>query len=365
MNVRSTPLSLAASAIALTILSCGDDGPTGSGKQDTTPPAVASINAIDQYHIVVVFNEPVTRFSAERSWHYWVQESTPQPVRGSAASEDPVIIGGATLADDDKTVSLSTYSPMADVDYDLNVSGVKDVSGNAMPGSTQSFVGSSAADVTPPQVVSRSPAPNAANVPVGVAVAMTFSENVSVGNATWISDNDIVQDDGWARGNKFTMTPDHKLAPGSDNTVTFSGVQDLSGNVMPDFEWSFTATTVADNTPPRLIASVPANAATNVGVHTNISLTFSEPLHPDTRFVTIIPYLDVFVLGVLDESGRTLIVETESLLKDDQQYTVWLEPAYFRDLSGNSLNQATTVTFTTGRTLYSGSIAGTHRSMPG
>ncbi len=366
MSIRFVTLSLATLAIALTIAACGDgDGPTGGGKQDTTPPAVASISAIDQYHIVVVFNEPVTKSSAEGSWHYWVQESAPPPVHGAAAPEDPVIVGGATLADDEETVTLSTYSPMAEVQYDLTVSGVKDIHGNTVDGPAQSFAGSSATDVTPPQVLSRSPAPNAVNVPVGAPVVVKFSENVSIGGETWTSDGGVVRADNWLPGDKLTMSPDHTLAPGSHNTVTLSGIQDVSGNAIPDIQWSFTATTVADNTPPRLISSVPANSATNVGVHTNISLTFSERLHPNTRFVTIIPYLDVFTLGVLDESGKTLTVETESLLKDNQQYTVYLEPAYFLDLSGNLLDRVTTITFTTGRTLDSGSIAGTVTGDPG
>jgi hypothetical protein len=229
----------------------------------------------------------------------------------------------------------------------------------------QSFTGSIAIDITPPQVLSRSPAPNAVNVPVGAPVVVKFSENVSIGDETWTSDGEVVQADNWLRGDKLTMSPHHTLAPGSRHTVTLSGIQDVSGNAIPDIQWSFTATTVADNTPPRLISSAPANSATNVNVHTNISLTFSEPLHPDTRFVTIIPYLDVFTLGHLDESGRTLTVETESLLKDNQQYTVYLEPAYVLDLSANSLDRVTTITFTTGSTLDSGSIAGKITGDPG
>lgn len=370
MNTRFIP-ALAAFSLVFMIPACGEDGPpTGGGKQDTTPPAITSITAIDAYHIQVVFNEALSRSAAEGSYHYWIEETAPPPVHGAAAAlEDPLIVGGATLADDEKTVSLSTYSPMTDIAYDLTIWGLEDafgnVVGNVIEGVTQSFVGNAAADETPPQVVSRTPAPNAVDIPVGVAVAVKFSESISVENATWISDGEIVLAEPWVRGDKLTMSPDHALAPGSENTVTLSGVQDLSGNVMPDIQWSFTVTTVQDNTPPRLISSVPANFANNVSVNSNISLTFSEPLHPDTRFVTIIPYLDVFLIGFLDNDGRTLVVETGGLLKANQQYTVWLEPSYFRDLSGNSLNQATTVTFTTGRTLFSGRIAGKLTGDPG
>ena len=356
MNARFLPLWLAALVSALSVMAC-DDGPTGGGKQDTTPPAIASINAIDQYHVTVVFTEPVTKSSAEGSWHYWVQES--------ATPEEPVIIGGAWLADDDRTVTLNMYSPMAEVQYDLIVSGVKDVYGNAAQDTEQSFVGSAAADITPPHVLSRSPATNAVNVPVGVPVVVKFSDNVSIGEKTWTSDGDVVPAESWLRGDQLTINPDHTLAPGSHQTVTLSGIQDVSGNTMPDIQWSFTVTTLVDNIPPRLISSAPANFATHIGARTNISLTFSEPLHPDTRFVTIIPYLDVFTLGHLDETGRTLTVETETLLKDNQQYTVYLEPAYFRDLSDNSLDRVTTITFTTGSTLNSGGITGTVTGDPG
>ena len=366
MNARTTPLSLAAIALALTIPSCGEDGPTGGGNQDTTPPTIASVTAIDAHHIQVVFNEALYKPSAERSWYYRIVESGPQPVPGSAAAPgDPIYMGGAMLAGDQRTVSLSTDSPMTGVDYDLYVWNVKDVAGNAIDEAMQSFVGNDAADVTPPELVSRTPGPNAVNVPVGVAVVLKFSESVSISDAAWTSDGEVVKTDSWAVGDRLTMSLYHTLAPGSHNTITISNIQDTSGNPMPDIQWSFTATTVEDNTPPRLISSVPANFATNVSTRTNISLTFSEPLHPNTRFVTIIPYLDVFVTGVLENGGKTLVVDTSSLFKDDQQYTIWLEPAYFLDLSGNSLNQATTVTFTTGRTLASGSIAGKITGDPG
>jgi hypothetical protein len=73
----------------------------------------------------------------------------------------------------------------------------------------------------------------------------------------------------------------------------------------------------------------------------------------------------MFPIGFLENDGRTLVVETYSQLKDNQQYTVYLEPAYFLDLSGNSLNQVTTITFTTGRALASGSIAGAVTGDPG
>src|SRR5512134_1059629 len=48
MKTRFLPLTLAALVVALTIPACGeDDGPTGGGKQDTTPPTVASVTPID------------------------------------------------------------------------------------------------------------------------------------------------------------------------------------------------------------------------------------------------------------------------------------------------------------------------------
>ncbi len=364
MNVRQVLLCLSAFAVLL-IPACGEEPPMGGGKQDTTPPAIASVTAIDAYHIEIVFDEAVSKFSAERSWHYGIQQSA-QPFHGATAtSGEPVYVSSVMLADDEKTVSLNTSSAMADIGYDLNVSDIQDVSGNTIVASTESFVGTSAADVTSPQVVSHSPAPDAIDVPVGAPVVVEFSEDVSIGEKTWISDGEVVQALWWLRGDKLTWSPDHTLEPGSQHTVTLSDIQDISGNEIPDMQWSFTVTTVADNTPPRLISSVPRNVATNVGTQTNISLTFSEPLHPDSRWVTIIPYLDVFVLGVLDESGRTLIVETASLLKDNQQYTVYLEPSYFLDLSGNTLDRVTTITFTTGITLESASIAGRVSGDPG
>ena len=357
--------SLATFAFLITISACGGDDPIGNGPHDTKPPAVASVTAIDAYHIEIVFDEALKKSSAEGYWHYWIEDPAAPAHDPAAGAEDPIWVTSAMLASDQKTVSLGTYTPMADIDYEINITDVADIAGNVMVDLTRDFPGNSAADVTPPEMVSRTPLPNAVNVPVGIAVAIKFSENISVENATWISNDESVLADPWTRGDKLTMSPNHTLTPGSDNMVTLSGVQDLSGNMMPNIQWSFTITTAVDNTPPQLVSSVPANLATHVGVNTNLSLTFSEPLHPDTRWVTITPYLDIFLLGDLDDDGRTLVVESGGWLKDNQQYTVWLEPSYFRDLSGNTLKQATSITFTTGGLLASGSIAGRLTGDPG
>jgi hypothetical protein len=367
MNIRFMPLCFALLVIIFTIPACGNgDSPTGGGPQDTTAPAIASVTAIDTYHLQVVFDEPLARSTAEGPYHYSIEEPVSQPVQGSGATrKEPIFVFGASLADDQRTVTLTTNAPMAGVEYNLAIWGIKDVAGNLIDSATHSFVGNAAADVTPPQLVSLSPGSGAMNVPIGVPVVAKFSESVSVGTATWIADGDTVRFEEWAVDNEFRMLPNHLLAPGSHHTVTLADVQDISGNVMPDIAWSFTVATGQDNTPPRLISSLPANLASNVSTHSNISLTFSEPLNPLTRFVTIYPSLDVFVLGFLENGGKTLVVETSGLLKDNQQYTIALEPAYFLDLAGNSLDHATTITFTTGSNLAHGSISGRITGDPG
>jgi hypothetical protein len=128
---------------------------------------------------------------------------------------------------------------------------IKDTSGNALASDfTWSFT-TAAPDLTPPTVVSVSPANGATNVVVGATVGATFSEPISAASATGTSftlrdgGGNAVAASVSANGSTATLQPGAALQPATTYTATLfsgaNGIKDTSGNPLAsDFTWSFT-----------------------------------------------------------------------------------------------------------------------------
>jgi Bacterial Ig-like domain len=351
-------------AVALVAGCSDDDDPTGGGTTDTTPPSVASVTAVDGNHIDVVYNENVQRESAEDVDNYIIIETTIALAELGSVPGDTLIILGAALGSDQKTVSLST-DPMLDAPYDLSVTGVKDASGNTIVTPVvSSFTGSTDPDLTAPELVYRSPGPNATGVPVGTQILLTFSEPVtyvsfingftltseSSGDVSYLGDsNDNVH---------VVVWPTSPLELGTEHLIALTGIQDNAGNVMSDVNWTFTTTNTEDTTPPTLVSTFPANGTTNVDVGTYLSLTFSEPIDQSTLAPSLFPDAGDGDF-VWSNGGKTITFTPYSPLLDNQQYTLTTIPGSFADASGNWNTQFNEARFTTGNALATGSFAGT------
>ena len=55
----------------------------------------------------------------------------------------------------------------------------------------------------------------------------------------------------------------------------------MAGGLAPD-PWTFTTGTAADIAPPTITSTVPANAATGVGINQAVNATFSKAMDPAT-----------------------------------------------------------------------------------
>jgi methionine-rich copper-binding protein CopC len=356
---RATLLAL---SIAFLAGCSDDDNPAGGGPADTTAPSVTSVTSIDANHIEVLFNENVQRGSAETPANYVVVEAAPLAASGGVPS-DTLLIAGAALQSDQRTVSLTT-GPMLSVDYDMSVDGVKDVSGNTIDTPVErSFTGSSDPDATAPELVYRSPAPNATNVALGTQIWLTFSEPVTFpsfiagftisdggGSVPYVGDSDD-------NGIHIVVQPTSPLELGTQYTIELTGIQDETGNTMADATWTFTTTNTADTTPPTVVSSSPAGGALNVDVNTSLSITFSEPINQVELGISSYPDLgdgDV----VWSNAGKTLTFTPLVPLEADQQYTISAVPGGFKDLAGNGNTSYMQIRFSTGATLATGSFAG-------
>jgi hypothetical protein len=344
--------------LALMLVGCSDDddSPGGGGTVDTTAPSVASVTALDNRHIEVAFDEAVQRSSAEDESNYVIVEQT-VALLASSAPGDTLVVTLASLKPDGRTVLLSTFI-MDAVPYEIGVTGVADVYGNAISTSqNEPFTGTTDPDVTAPEIVSRTPGPNATNVGVGQPVLFQFSEPVFLDTADWTSPGGVVQfnivEDGFA----FAFTSYAPLAMGTTYTITV-GAHDFTGNAMDDATWSFTTTNTADTTPPRALSSTPAHGTTDVSINTNLSLTFTEAINPFEANVQLTPDPGDGVV-TWSNSGKTVTFDPEFPLWDDTQYALAVLPGAVRDLAGNKNVDVFTAVFSTGASIAGGSFTGT------
>ena len=173
--------------------------------------------------------------------------------------------------------------------YNVSVGGFKDIDGNAVTTFTSSFTtGATAYGSGSFTLVSTSPANGATNVSVTSPVTFTMSNLINAAsvnpntvevyvNAT----NQIVAGTYSVNGASVTFTP---LTPYPGNTLMgmyVCGLTDEAGNPVYCCGWTFTTANTVDNTPPTVTIS-PANGATNVGLNTQVVLTFSKSINPST-----------------------------------------------------------------------------------
>jgi methionine-rich copper-binding protein CopC len=364
--------SLFAAAVAVimvAIAGCSDDSSPTQSNPDNTPPAVTTVTPVDMSHVDIAFNENLRRETAELEENYVIIETTPPPAPAServwsAAPGDTLRVVAASLNSDQRTVTITTW-PMAAAPYDVSVTGVADANGNEIVAPVvSSFTGVTNPDVTAPEIVYRSPAPNATNVPIGQPVIVQFSEPVTyssfVGSLAWVSEfseavgNEVQTEDGVS----FTITPQAPLDTGTLYYVSLSSVEDFAGNVMAIATWSYRTTYASDTTPPTLVSSTPADMTANVNVNTNLSLTFSEAINQVELLVQLIPDPGDGIL-TWGNGGKTLTFDPDLPLAMDQQYNLTILPGGVRDLAGNGIENPVTIRFTTGSAFETGSFAGT------
>ena len=377
MKSTLTILALIAAACLMAIAptGCSDsDSPADGGDPDTTPPAVVSVTALDATHIEVVYDEKVEENSAEDRDNYLFLEATTAAYSGQTpvSPGDTLHVASVVLDNDGVTVTTTLWSSMSDAPYDYTITGVKDLSGNAITsGASGSFDGSAAPDQTPPTVVSHVPAAGATGVPVGQTVAIEFSEAMDyssvAGAITWTGGGGPVSYDFDEQGsNIFSLHPQDLLQRNTSYTVTISGsAMDIAGNHLVQTSWTFRTTATIDDESPTLDSTTPADGATNVPVSTNIRLQFSEAIDPAGLDNIIVTPEIPDGTDSWSPDGSTITFDPDVDLEDDTQYVFLFPQGAISDLAGNPMEESLSVRFTTGANFPSGRIAGQLDGDPG
>lgn len=139
---------------------------------------------------------------------------------------------------------------------------------------------------TPPAVAATTPANIATGVAPAANLSVTFSEPVTLGAtvlelACTSGPRSVMRTGG---PTTWTFDPTTDFAPGDACTATVRAAQvtDLDGTpdaMAADLVFGFS---VAPDLPPSVVSTVPANNANNVGLASNLVVTFSEPVNAGT-----------------------------------------------------------------------------------
>jgi len=96
----------------LLLLSCGDGGgPTGGGSVDETPPSIAAVTPVDELHFNIIFNEEVTKQSAQNERNYVLAQGDSLAQRlsrlAAISAGDTLYPASVSLQPDGKTVAFT------------------------------------------------------------------------------------------------------------------------------------------------------------------------------------------------------------------------------------------------------------------
>jgi hypothetical protein len=147
------------------------------------------------------------------------------------------------------------------------------------------------------------------------------------------------------------FAPATLLANNTTYTATLTGgVQDQAGNALATSTWTFT-TARAEETPPSVLGTIPADHATPFPPNSSLAVTFSEAMDGATIDGTTFTVADVSgpVSGTVtyDEASRSAIFTPAAPLAGNAAYTATVA-AGVQDLAGNGTPQPVAWTFTTG-----------------
>ncbi|HYN82562.1 MAG TPA: Ig-like domain-containing protein [Gemmatimonadaceae bacterium] len=216
-------------------------------------------------------------------------------------------------------------------------------------------------DLTPPRVINNQPPNNFNGVSPGATATATFSEPMDPATINTTTFTLRVTGTGAAIPGTVTYNATTRLAefkpaspmPSSTNvtaTVT-TGAKDARGNgLTANFIWAFT---IADVAAPTVIATTPTNGAAGVSpTAPNITVTFSEPMDPNTInsgsfTLRVTGGADVPGTVVYNPATRVATFTPNAPLTSGTSYTATVA-ATVRDVAGNSLGTAVQFSFTTG-----------------
>jgi hypothetical protein len=312
----------------------------------STNPADSATNVILNTTINATFNETVDPSSINALTFTLTRGTTP-------------IAGVVTYAGTTATFSPTSNLTPNTVYTGTITTGVRDSAKNAMINNyVWSFTTGAGPDLTIPAVTSTDPVNAAIGVAVNKKISAAFSkimDSLSVINSFILENTTLggtpVYGSVSYTGTTAVFSPSGNLLPNTTYTATITtGAKDLTGNALAgNYVFSFTTGTTTDVTPPTVISTVPANAATGVAFNTKVAATFSKAINPSsvTTASFILKQGTTVIPGSVTYTGLTATFSPAGNLTANTTYTATITTGV-KDLAGNALVNNYVWSFTTG-----------------
>jgi methionine-rich copper-binding protein CopC len=265
---------------------------------------------------------------------------------------------------------IATFSPVGalapNTTYTARITtGVEDLAGNALVGPfVWTFTTANDADLIPPLVSFTNPGGGATGVAVDANVNAVFNEGMdpsSLNESTFrLLRSGGTQVIGSVAYDPISSVASFVPAGDLDAGETYTArltttVSDSAGNdLATPYVWTFTTLSDADQTPPMVTLTNPADGAVDVPLDATVSAAFSEPMDETTVSLATFRLVgpganDVAGTVHYDDSVNPVasFVPSNDLL-EDTSYTATLSTGT-EDLAGNALILPVSWTFTTAR----------------
>ncbi|MEM7480682.1 MAG: carboxypeptidase regulatory-like domain-containing protein [Acidobacteriota bacterium] len=218
-------------------------------------------------------------------------------------------------------------------------------------------VGTLVMDDADPAVIELLPALYSVDQSLASTVTIRFSEPLDVARFTnaWVSFRSlsgatVAYSASWIEGNAtLVLTPNAPLASHTSYQVTVQDAYDPAGRQL--FEPARTIFTTVDVTPPTVIDVLPRDGEIQLPVHTQMHLTFSEPVVPASLNGSSLQLTDrttgtgVSTTWLQIADGRKAVVTPVGGLAADREYQLTIQG--LEDGSGNVMTTPVITTFWT------------------
>jgi YD repeat-containing protein len=280
-----------------------------------------------------------------------------EPIDAATVNLNTVVVLGFGLSAQlagtyavDSTGKVVTFTPLSplpgNMGIDVDLGGVLDLSGNATSGFVLAFTTGAETDTTPPTVLNVTPGNGATGVGLNASVVLTFSKSMS--RTTMNANTLALLVDGRPLPTAIYYSADNQVVtlytgtlPAS-STVTVlatTGVTDLVGNALANFESTFTTAAAFDTTHPAVVEQRPGNGATGVPLNTSVVLYVNAAMNVST----VEGALHVSQNGVL-ANGTTQVTDNGQVIQFAPS-TPWTNGALIQvfldataeDVNGNAL----------------------------
>jgi large repetitive protein len=315
-----------------------------AGVADTTRPTVSTVSPVNgatgvatSSTIVLTFNEPIDAAT--------VNVNT-VPIFGNGFSGQ--LAGSYTV---DATGKVVTFTPVSALPGNtliiVEVNGVTDLAGNGNNFFESTFTTGAGTDTTPPTVLAVTPGNGASGIGLNAGVVLTFSKSL---NRNTINNNTVgLLVNGSKLGIGISVSADNRAvtlnaftlpASSTVTVIATTGVTDLAGNGLGNFESSFTTAAAFDTDHPGVVAQRPGNGATGVPLNSSVVLYLSEPMNAGT----VPGALHVSQNGVLasgttqvSDSGQVVVFTPAQPWQNNALVQVFLDGTA-QDVDGSNLN---------------------------